>query len=192
MSLKSENLIFQLHVFEEKLQNLVERYYDLCFNENYYSGEVDGNENKNKNKNKNSDLIKIEEVKSIRTFSSSGDSVEKWEKCVDYFHNDYNDNNMDDDKKNDFNDDEDNIINDDDDDNNNDNSDDDDDDNYNNNEENSNKRKISHLCHFLINRLEHNENPKSIDSDFFLIRQDDTKLFILYNHIHFRFPVFYF
>ena len=60
------NLISQIQIFEAKLQNLIERYYDTCLSEDYYTDqrEISGNEQKD----------------------ISGVDKEKSGECDDYFH----------------------------------------------------------------------------------------------------------
>ena len=106
------NIISQIQIFEAKLQNLVERYYDICLSEDYYA---DMREKKGNGEN---DIFGVGNVKDKNDMNTTGNIQRENQKEND----------------------------------------------------DSNQIKISHLCSFLLNRIERNNDAQSIDSDLFVIR----------------------
>ena len=134
------NLISQIQIFEAKLQNLIERYYDICLSEDYYTDQREISDNGQK------DISGIDKEK-------SGERDDSFDYHYDKDLNDKNVRNRtiniqkeSDNKKNDQKN------------------------NVENNMLHTNQMKISHLSSFLLKRIERNNDAHSIDSDLFIIR----------------------
>ena len=76
------NLISQIQIFEAKLQNLIERYYDICLSEDYYTDqrEISGNGQK--------DISGIDKEKSGESDDSFGNRTVNNQKESDNKKND--------------------------------------------------------------------------------------------------------
>ena len=134
------NLISQIQIFEAKLQNLIERYYDICLSENYYTDqrEISGNGQK--------DISGVDKEKSEERDDSFDYHDEKDVTDKNVRNRIINNQMESDDKKNDQKN------------------------HVENNMQHTNQMKISHLSSFLLKRIERNNDAQSIDSELFIIR----------------------
>ena len=80
------NLISQIQIFEAKLQNLIERYYDICLSEDYYTDqrEIGGNGQK--------DISGVDKEKSGESDDSFGNRTVNNQKESDNKKNDQKNN----------------------------------------------------------------------------------------------------
>ena len=134
------NLISQIQIFEAKLHNLIERYYDICLSEDYYTDqrEISGNGQK--------DISGIDKEKSGERDDSFDYHYDKDVNDKNVRNRTVNNQKESDNKKNDQKK------------------------NVENNMQHTNQMKISHLSSFLLKRIERNNDAQSIDSELFIIR----------------------
>ena len=134
------NLISQIQIFEAKLQNLIERYYDICLSEDYFTDqrEISGNEQK--------DISGVDKERPGGRDDSFDYHDDKDVNDKNVRNRTVNIQNESDNKKNDQKN------------------------HVENNMQHTNQMKISHLSSFLLRRIERNNDAQSIDSELFIIR----------------------